>query len=159
MSETTRRNVLAGAAGVGAAAVLAACGGSNSDTGSTADTNNNAGANPAGPAAPTTAGQRQGGQQAGGSAIKTSDIPVGGGKVFTEQGVVVTQPTAGQFKAFSAKCTHAGCNVNSVSGGAINCPCHGSRFSATDGSVQAGPARSPLAAKTVTVNGDSLTIA
>jgi Rieske Fe-S protein len=154
MSETTRRNVLAGAAGVGAAAVLAACGGNSSDTGSTGGTDSNGG----GQAAPTT-GQQQGGQQTGGAAIKKSDIPVGGGKVIAEQGVVVTQPTAGQFKAFSAKCTHAGCTVGSVSNGTINCPCHGSKFSAADGSVKNGPATAPLASKTLTDSGDNLTVA
>jgi Rieske Fe-S protein len=147
--------MLAGAAGVGAAAVLAACGGNSSDTGSTGGSDNNAG----GQAAPNATGQQQGGQQAGAGAIKTSDIPVGGGKVIKDQNVVVTQPTAGQYKAFSAKCTHAGCMVGSVSNGTINCPCHGSKFSAADGSVKDGPATAPLASKSVTVNGDSLTVA
>jgi Rieske Fe-S protein len=155
MSETTRRNVLAGAAGVGAAAVLAACGSNSSDTGSTGGSDSNT----AGQAAPTATGQQQGGQQAGAGAIKKSDIPVGGGKVIKEQNVVVTQPTAGEFKAFSAKCTHAGCLVGSVANGTINCPCHGSKFSAADGSVKGGPATSPLASKSVTANGDSLTVA
>jgi Rieske Fe-S protein len=143
MSETTRRGVLAGAAGVGAAAVLAACGGSE-DTG--AGSQDDAG------------GQQQGGQQ-GGASIKTSEVPVGGGTVFKDSEVVVTQPAAGDFKAFSARCTHQGCLVASVSNGVITCPCHQSKFSATDGSVKGGPAPSPLAARNVTVSGDSITIA
>jgi Rieske Fe-S protein len=49
--------------------------------------------------------------------------------------------------------------VTTVSDGAINCPCHGSRFSITDGSVVNGPALQPLAKKAVTVNGDQLTVA
>jgi Rieske Fe-S protein len=148
MSETTRRNVLAGAAGVGAAAVLAACGSNSSDTGSTGGSANNGGQ-----AAPTA------GQQAGAAAIKTSDIPVGGGKIFKDQNVVVTQPTAGQFKAFSATCTHNGCPVSTVENGVIGCNCHFSKFSVADGSVKGGPAPKPLPAKTVTVNGDNLTVA
>lgn len=151
MSETTRRSVLAGAAGVGAAAVLAACGGSE-DSGSTDTGNTDQGG------APATGGPTQGGQQ-GGTAIRTSDIPVGGGKIYEAEAVVVTQPAAGQFKAFSAKCTHQGCLVKSVANGIITCPCHTSTFSATDGSVKGGPAPAPLAAKTVTVSGDSITIA
>ena len=145
MSETTRRGVLAGAAGVGAAAVLAACGGSN-DSGTDAQ-NSDAG------------GQQQGGQQQGGASIKTSEIPVGGGKVFKDSEVVVTQPAAGEFKAFSARCTHQGCLVAAVSNGVISCPCHQSKFSATDGSVKGGPAPSALPARNVTVSGDSITIA
>jgi Rieske Fe-S protein len=76
-------------------------------------------------------------------------VPVGGGTVFPDQSVVVTQPTPGEFRAFSAICTHQGCTVNAVSGGTINCPCHGSKFNITDGSVAAGPAKAPLAAKQV----------
>ena len=58
-------------------------------------------------------------------AIAKADIPVGGGKVFDALKVVVTQPTAGDYKAFSAVCTHQGCTVNGVSNGVITCPCHG----------------------------------
>ena len=83
----------------------------------------------------------------GGTALgSAADIPVGGGKVFTSAQVVVTQPTAGQYKAFSAICTHVGCICNQVAGGTINCPCHGAKFKITDGSVVAGPATTPLAA-------------
>ena len=44
-------------------------------------------------------------------AIAAAEIPVGGGKVFEALKVVVTQPTAGDFKAFSAVCTHQACTV------------------------------------------------
>jgi nitrite reductase/ring-hydroxylating ferredoxin subunit len=91
-------------------------------------------------------------------AIKTGDIPVGGGKVYDDQKVVVTQPAAGQFKAFTAVCTHQGCTVGMVSDNVILCPCHGSQFSATDGSVTRGPAATPLASKTVSVSGDTITV-
>ena len=89
--------------------------------------------------------------------VKAAEIPVGGGTVL-DSGYVVTQPKAGQFKAFSAICTHAQCFVTTVQDGAIHCPCHGSRFSIADGSVLNGPAIQPLPAKTVTANGDSLTV-
>ena len=131
-----RRAVLRGACavcvGVTGAGVLAACGGgSGSDSGSGSST-------------PT--------------AIKTSDIPVGGGKVFDQQKIVVTQPTAGDFKAFTAVCTHQSFLVGNVQGGTINCLHHGSMYNMSTGAVVGGPAPAPLAAKTVTVNGDTLTV-
>jgi Rieske Fe-S protein len=70
---------------------------------------------------------------------------------------VVTQPTAGVFKGFSATCTHAGCTVKNVADGTINCPCHGSKFN-LDGTVANGPAARPLEAKTVSVQGDSIVL-
>lgn len=84
-----------------------------------------------------------------------SQIPVGGGVVFASHQVVVTQPMAGTYKAFSSECTHAGCQCNNVSNGMISCPCHGAAFSISDGSVLQGPAPTPLAMRTVTVmNGE-----
>jgi Rieske Fe-S protein len=90
---------------------------------------------------------------------KTSDIPEGGGKIFKDEGVVVTQPTAGEFKAFSSKCTHQGCAVTGIANGVITCPCHQSEFSVTDGSVKKGPATKPLPEEKITVDGDSITLA
>lgn len=84
---------------------------------------------------------------------KTADVPVGSGVIIDE--VVVTQPSAGEFKGFSAICTHQGCTVNEVAEGTINCPCHGSKFN-LDGSVANGPATRPLESKSVSVQGDSL---
>jgi Rieske Fe-S protein len=85
-----------------------------------------------------------------------AEIPVGGGKVFAGPKVVVTQPVKGQFKAFSAVCTHVGCVCNAVTGGTINCPCHGAQFKISDGSVVAGPATSPLPARTIAVAGGKI---
>jgi Rieske Fe-S protein len=89
----------------------------------------------------------------------TSDIPVGGGTVFKDQKVVVTQPAKNDFKAFSAICTHAGCIVDKVADGTIDCPCHGSRFGVEDGAVKAGPAPRPLPAEKITVEGNSIRLA
>jgi len=80
-----------------------------------------------------------------------SEIPVGGGKIYTAAKVVVTQPTRGQYKGFSAVCTHVGCIMSQVANGTIDCPCHGSEFKITNGAVVTGPAPSPLPAKPVTV--------
>lgn len=87
--------------------------------------------------------------------VKTSEVPVGSGVIIGE--VVVTQPTAGVFKGMSAICTHQGCTVSEVVDGTIKCPCHGSKFN-LDGSVAQGPAKKPLEAKTVKVQGDSIVL-
>jgi Rieske Fe-S protein len=145
-----RRTVLAGIGAAGVAAALAGCGGSNGGTGAQPPA---AGTSPN----PADTGSTGGGDS--GDTIKTSDIPVGGGKIFDAQNIVVTQPAAGQFKAFSATCTHQGCQVGSVQGGTIRCPCHGSQFSIEDGSVKVGPAARPLPAKQASVNGDQITVA
>jgi Rieske Fe-S protein len=91
-------------------------------------------------------------------AIKAADIPVGGGKVIESLKVIVTQPTAGDFKAFSAVCTHQGCTVSGVRNGEIVCPCHSSAFDIATGAVKSGPATQPLATKSVSVSADGITI-
>ncbi|TDF50794.1 Rieske (2Fe-2S) protein [Streptomyces sp. WAC05374] len=151
-----RRTVVAAAGGAGLAAALTACGGSDSPAASAGDAP--AGGGTAGGSTGGTGGAATGGGGAGGQVIaRTADIPEGGGKVVGN--VVVTQPKAGEFKAFSSKCTHAGCAVKDVADGVINCPCHGSKFDAADGSVKAGPATMPLAAAPITVEGDSIRLA
>ena len=140
--EASRRNVLTGIAAAGLALpVLAACGSENSGDVSGA----------------TGSSSSAGGSGAGGS-IKTADIPVGGGKIFSDEKLVVTQPTKGEFKAFSSICTHQGCPVTKIADGTIDCTCHGSKYSIEDGSVEDGPAPKPLPEKTVTVTGDTLTV-
>ncbi|HWJ81047.1 MAG TPA: Rieske (2Fe-2S) protein [Nocardioides sp.] len=137
----SRRQALAGAAATGIGVpLLAACAGS-SGTGS-GGTGGSGGAASA--------------PKAGNALVATADVPVGGGVVLAQQGIVVTQPTQGDFKAFSAVCTHAGCTVSGVSGGEITCPCHGSQFSITDGSVDGGPAPSALPSVPVQVKGDQV---
>ena len=91
-------------------------------------------------------------------AIKAADVPVGGGRVFDALKVVVTQPTQGEYKAFSAVCTHQGCTVAGVEGGRIVCPCHGSQFDISTGAVVQGPATQPLPEKKVTVGADGITV-
>ena len=86
----------------------------------------------------------------------TSDVPVGGGKILADKKIVITQPRAGSFEAFTAVCTHQGCTVSSVSGGTVNCPCHGSKFSIANGSVVTGPAPSALAPVSIKVQGTSI---
>ena len=80
-----------------------------------------------------------------------SEIPVGGGKIFTAAKVVVTQPVSGQYLGFSAVCTHVGCILSEVADGTIDCPCHGSEFKITTGAVVTGPAPSPLPKKQIKI--------
>ncbi|MCF4137642.1 Rieske (2Fe-2S) protein [Streptomyces sp. Tue 6430] len=90
---------------------------------------------------------------------RTADIPVGGGRIFKDAKVVVTQPAQGDFRAFSAVCTHQGCIVATVADGTINCACHKSSFAIGDGAVTAGPATEPLPAAKIAVKGDAITLA
>jgi len=141
--DTGRRTVLAAGA-AGAAALVTGCG------------DGGGGDDPA--TQPPTGTQEEGGSPspAGEELARTGDIPLGGGKVFADRKIVVTQPEAGDFKAFSAVCTHQGCTVANVSDGTINCLCHGSRFRIADASVERGPATKPLPAERITVSGDSI---
>jgi Rieske Fe-S protein len=155
MTETTRRAVIFGAGGAGLAAALTACAGYG--TGST-----DAAAPPAQPADGAAGGATEQAPKADSAAAgiaKTSDIPEGGGKILEGRQIVITQPAAGEFKAFSAICTHQGCSVDNVSNGTINCPCHGSRFNIKDGSVANGPATAPLPEKKIKVSGSDITLA
>ena len=109
--------------------------------------------------APSSAASTGSAAGANASAVlaSTAEIPVGGGKVLTDKKIVITQPQAGSFHAFTAICTHLGCIVNTVSGGTINCPCHGSKYSIVNGSVVNGPAPLPLAVVSIKVQGTSIT--
>lgn len=154
-----RRAVFAGAGALGAACLLAACG---TDTGSSGQ--NEPGFTtdpiPAGSASPgaTGGGDTGGGDSGGGAALAAvSEVPEGGGIIKGD--LVITQPQAGTFKAFSKVCTHQGCDVNKVDGGVIICPCHRTEFSINDGSVQTGPAKQPLPETKVKVDGDNIVAA
>ena len=151
---SSRRTLLA-CAGAACAAVLAGCSRYDSNHGGVAGSQpQQATSSPAAPAGSAGSGS---GAAAGPAALaSTSDIPVGGGKILTDKKIVITQPQSGAFHAFSAVCTHAGCTVGSVTGGTINCPCHGSRFNITNGSVVNGPAASPLPAVNIKVQGSSI---
>jgi Rieske Fe-S protein len=114
----SRRRALAlGAVGGLSLPVLTACGGSDGAAGST--------------------------PKADAVLTKTKDVPVGGGVIIGNQNVTVTQPVKGTFKGFSATCTHQGCILASVASGTINCGCHGSQFSITNGDNVVGPSGEP----------------
>ena len=138
-----RRVVLQAAGGVGATCVLAACGSSGNPNGSEFNSS------------PAPAGSATGTDSPSGTMLATTaEVPVGGGIV--KGAFVITQPSEGTFKAFSKVCTHQGCDVNRVDGGVILCPCHGSRYSIEDGSVQVGPAPRALPEISVKVSGSDV---
>ncbi|MGY1583988.1 Rieske (2Fe-2S) protein [Streptomyces sp. MN13] len=145
-SGPARRTVLAAAGAASLAVTLTGCGSEDGGTGGNGTDAVDAG---------------DGGDSGATGAVlaATTEIPQGGGKVFADEGVVVTQPAAGEFKAFSSKCTHQGCAVRDVKDGLIICPCHDSHFSATDGSVKKGPATKPLPPAEITVQGEEIRLA
>jgi Rieske Fe-S protein len=141
----SRQKVLLGA-GLGlVTAVVAACSTYGKKTEAASESATTTAAPTAGGTAPPAAK----------SIAKTADVPVGSGVIVDD--IVVTQPSAGVFKGFSAKCTHKGCMVDKVADGTIDCPCHGSKFN-LDGTVAKGPADKPLAAENISVQGDSIVL-
>ena len=148
VAETTRRGVLAGVGLASLAGPLSGCSGGSAGT-ANATASSSGGAAAAGGQAPGR----------GGALTSTGAIPVGGGKIFVSERVVVTQPSSGQFKGYSAVCPHMQCIVDQIADGTINCPCHGSKFSVTDGHVVAGPAPSPLPAQSLKIQSDQISLA
>lgn len=132
---TTRRDALGLATTAGAALSLTACGGGEDDEG---------------------AADGSGGGSGDSVSVPVADVPEGGGVVT--DGIVVTQPSEGEYKAFDAKCPHQGCAVREVTSSAIVCPCHGSEFDPSSGDVTQGPAEEGLAERTATVEGDEITV-
>ena len=151
MTAINRRRALSGSAAVAVGVpLLAACGGGEAD-GTASDPSASGSASPDDPASSDETGAA-----AGASLASTADVPVGGCFVVAGAQVVVTQPTEGDFKAFSAVCTHQGCAVESSTAGDIPCPCHGSTFSLEDGSALSGPATAGLAPVEIAVDGDAI---
>jgi Rieske Fe-S protein len=149
--------VLAGVGLVGLAGAVSACGSGGSSSSSAATSVGAPPATGAGSAPSSAAGSAGSTAGAQGSALATtSEIPVGSGKIFTDEKVVVTQPNSGDFKAFSAVCTHMGCIVSTISNGTIDCPCHGSQYSISTGAVVGGPAPSPLPSAGIKVTGSNI---
>ena len=145
-SRPDRRHALTLAATVGLSpAVLAACGGEDSAADAPDDGDLDTGHTPSAPSP--------------GPLTSAAEVPVGGGLIFPEEQVVVTQPTEGEFKCFTAVCTHQGCIVSSVQAGGIRCECHGSAFSIEDGSAVNPPATAALDEVEITVEGDEISIA
>jgi Rieske Fe-S protein len=141
----TRRIVFHGLGALGVAVALAGCGSDN--TGST---------EPAPDQSSGSDGGSGGGTASGKELAKTSAVPVGGGVILPDAKVVITQPTAGTFDAFSAVCTHQGLLVTSVEGGSIVCNHHGSTYDAKTGAVTQGPAPAGLQKVGIVVKGGKI---
>lgn len=154
----SRRRALTSAATLGVGVPLLAACGDDGASSATDDATTEATTSSAPTSATTTetADDATSTAAATGALVATADVPVGGGVILADEEMVVTQPTAGDYKAFSAICTHQGCLVSSVGDGRIRCACHGSSFAVTDGSVTGGPAPSALAAVAVKVDGDQV---
>jgi Rieske Fe-S protein len=156
-----QRRTFAGIAGLGVGLPLLAACGANSNTGAAAQSSgtptdsSTPTKSAAGKATKASKSPSAASTPSGTKIAATSDIAVGGGEVLSGVKVVVTQPTKGEFKGFSAVCTHAGCILADVTT-TINCGCHGSQFSVTDGSVVQGPATTALPAVSITVSGTEI---
>lgn len=145
----SRRGVMCALAGLGAAGALAACGtaeppSSGSETTEGADGGEgNDGAN------------GDGGQS--GALAAVADVPEGGGIVVDD--TVLVQPSADEFRAFSAACPHQGTPVNPPdAAGTIICPNHGSEFS-LEGELERGPAETGLSEVDITVEDGQIYLA
>ncbi len=147
----TRRRALAGAATVGLSSpLLTACADeSASRAGPTRSASPGPQAEPGTePTEDSTAEPIGSGGEVLSAVVK---IPIGGGVVFTDSRVVVTQPTAGDLRCFSAVCPHQGCLVAGVTS-MIICTCHNSSFDISTGEVLGGPAPAPLSLVDFTIN-------
>ena len=155
-----RRQVIAGGGLVAVGGVLVACGGGGSSTEETAAAQPSPSETEAATAEEAEVAEEiaevEVQQDQGDALVSVSEVPVEGGVVFPDPAVVVVQPAAGDIKCFSAVCPHQGCLVASVEANEILCPCHGSLFSAQDGSVIQGPARQGLPPVDIAVEGDSV---
>jgi Rieske Fe-S protein len=163
----SRRRALSGATTVGIGLpLLAACG----DDGGTPTATDSSSSSPApaatsapAPTSPESASTSASPEATSSSApaatgvVSTADVPVGSGVVLADDGVVVTQPAAGDIHVFDVVCTHQGCPVGQVTD-VIVCPCHGSEFDLTSGEPLSGPATAPLSAVGFSVEGDQVVL-
>ena len=150
----SRRIVFHGLSALGVAAVLAGCGGAEVRD-PAADESPPDGPSPKPSDSPQDKLQKQDQEQPE-ALVKTAEIPVGGGMVLTGERIVITQPTSGEFKAFSAVCTHQGQTVGEVAGNTITCTYHGSQYDAASGDVVTGPATAGLDPVQIRVQGDAI---
>ena len=140
---------LAAALGVGAAtASVAACGGASGGSGGNSGNGSGDGAavGQNTPAA-SAGGSEEAAAGTGGKAIAAEgDVAPGGAVKFKDRGrdAVLVHLDGGEFVAYSAVCTHAGCTV-AYKNAQLACPCHGSVFDPANGAeVVSGPAQIPL---------------
>jgi nitrite reductase/ring-hydroxylating ferredoxin subunit len=153
----SRRIVFQGLSALGVAAVLAGCGGEEeSAPRASTPSSEESSARPSDPGK-SPSGKPKQPQRATVDALATTDeIPVGGGIVLTDARIVITQPSQGEFQAFSAVCTHQGQTVGEVQDNTITCNFHGSQYDAATGDVTNGPATAGLDPVKVRVEGGQI---
>lgn len=157
--DVPRRVMLRGTAlGAVALPVLAACG----------DDEPSVSSDPPASSTPTstpTQGGGKGNAASGDVLAETSEIEVGDALFIDSadvpgeevpNGVVVTQPVAGEFHAFGRDCTHMHCAVAEIQNGRILCPCHGSEYDMATGANVSGPAPAPLTEVPIRVKGGKI---
>ena len=93
-------------------------------------------------------------------AAKTSEIKPNGGKIFkfgSKPGILIQTPD-GEYRAFSAICTHLDCTVQfREEEKLIWCACHNGRYDLSGKNISGPPPR-PLEAFTVNVRGNEIVV-
>ncbi|MEO7020091.1 MAG: TQO small subunit DoxD [Ktedonobacteraceae bacterium] len=100
----------------------------------------------------------------GGTITKISNVPANSAFNFTlpansDPAILIHLPN-GQFVAYDALCTHAGCLVDfDPSSSKLICPCHGASFDpAKSAAVLTGPAQTPLTSVPIKIDQSAGTI-
>jgi nitrite reductase/ring-hydroxylating ferredoxin subunit len=145
----SRRALLAALGATSLATALAACSSDVPDPDPAGDSPGPA-TGAASPASPRPSASRQ-------VLGTTAAVPVGGGAILG--GVLVVQPSAGQFQGFDPRCPHMGARLSPPQAGVITCYEHNSTFRDTDGSRLAGPAPRGLRRIPLAVDGTTITTA
>ena len=89
------------------------------------------------------------------------DVAAGQIRAFDVAGTKVAVANAGgQLYAFDDTCTHRGCSLATgrLDGTTVTCPCHGSQFDVTSGTVIHGPAARPVRSRVVQTEGEDLLV-
>ncbi|CAA9471958.1 MAG: Ubiquinol-cytochrome C reductase iron-sulfur subunit [uncultured Rubrobacteraceae bacterium] len=141
---------LSAALGVGTAgaSMLAACGGESGGGAAAPAPSEEPTTAPNEGAPEETTAQETSGTEAdqGGAIAQEADVAPGSALPFQNAGqpAVLVHLESGDFVAYSAVCTHAGCEV-AYNNSQLACPCHGSVFDpANGGAVVSPPANRPL---------------
>ncbi|MGB3632634.1 MAG: Rieske (2Fe-2S) protein [Rubrobacteraceae bacterium] len=165
---------LGGVLGVGVAgsSVLAACSGESSSSGSETTSGSGGGGETTAASGGTTQASSPPSTtsptvEQGGVIVQEEFLPPNQAFSFNVAGEGGAQPAVlvhmedGSWMAYSAVCTHAGCEVAyQLKSQQLGCPCHGSMFDPADGgSVVQGPAEKPLQEIQVEASGGNVMLA
>jgi nitrite reductase/ring-hydroxylating ferredoxin subunit len=73
---------------------------------------------------------------------------------------IVVVNLEGTVYAIGNRCTHMGCMLSNgtLRGGNVTCPCHGSIFDVTTGSVMKGPAKKPEPTYQTKIEGEHILV-